>query len=253
MKSPIPTLSLLALALAVLPVSAQVPASAPNFVPLRVTSTELPVFPHDLIQLGVREGEVRIAFSVGTDGKLEDCLAVAYTHSEFARVTMGALRRWKFEAARYRGQPIATATEVSVVFQVEGTVVVSLTPSETLNVRLFSILEGKEPYRPRALKELDRIPTPIAAPSPGIPENFAKATLARSVTVSFYIDEDGKVRLPSVDSTEDAELGAAAIMAMRDWKFEPPTCRGRRVLVRASQVFNFRPPTPAPAATASNG
>ena len=108
------------------------------------------------------------------------------------------------------------------------------------------MMDRDDVYRPHSLKELDRIPTPIAAPSPGFPARFAHGG-AGQVTVSFYIDEDGAVRLPSVDESDDPDLAAAAIDALRNWKFEPPTWKRRPVLVRASQQFNFRTPETAKA------
>ena len=224
-------------------------AEAPNSLQsLRLIESDLPPFPHDLVQIGVREGEVRLAFSVDANGRVEDCLAVYYTHPDFARVCLNALRRWKFEPARFRGQPIAAASEVTVTFEVEGTVVVSLTPSETIAARIHSLVSDHDVYRPCTLKELDRIPTPLAAPAPSFPAQLLGTAGVRHVTVAFYIDEEGKVRLPSVSETADADLAAYAIDAMRNWKFEPPTRRGRPVLVRATQQFNFRA-QPKPAAS----
>jgi TonB family protein len=246
------TASVLAFVLGAGPALAQMRMGSPAFEPLRVVETSLPVFPYELTQLGIREGEVRVAFSVDTKGRIDDSIAVAYTHPEFARITLAAMKRWRFEPARYHGQPIDSASEISVKFETEGTVVVSLTPSELINARISSLLDSNAGYRPRALSELDRIPTPIAAPSPGYPARYAKPGTQGSVTVAFYIDEAGAVRLPSVSADEDPELAAAAISALKNWKFEPPTCKGRPVLVRASQQFNFRSPE-ATASTASHG
>jgi len=49
----------------------------------------------------------------------------------------------------------------------------------------------------------------------------------------------GAVRLPSVSTEQDAVLTRLAIDALKQWKFSPPTSRGRPVLVKASQVFDF--------------
>jgi len=111
------------------------------------------------------------------------------------------------------------------------------------------MLGNPDLYRPRTLRELDRIPTPIATNKPHYPERMTHPGASAQVAVSFYIDESGMVRLPSVDADQDPELSAAAIDALRAWKFEPPTCRGRPVLVRATQIFNFQAPAKA---TASN-
>jgi TonB family protein len=61
------------------------------------------------------------------------------------------------------------------------------------------------------------------------------------VAIDFYIDETGTVRMPAVSIKDDSELTALAVMALRQWKFEPPTRNGRPVLVKATQVFNFGP------------
>ncbi len=252
MKSSAVALSVLLTALVVVPAFASAPSDISDLKPLRLLHGDPPVFPHDMVQLGVREGEVRIAFSVDVDGNVDDCLAIAYTHPEFARVSIGALKRWRFEPARFRGEPIAAVSELTVTFEMRGTVVVSLTSSESIAAMMYALTQDHDEYRPRTLKELDRIPTPIATPSPAFPARLAKMGTSGHVTVSFFIDETGAVRLPSVDSTDDAELGACAIGALRNWKFEPPTCRGRPVLVRATQRFNFHPPkAPTPAANSS--
>lgn len=252
MKTFTPAVSLLALVLAASPLGAQIPGRPPTFEPLRVTRTDLPVFPYEMTQLGVRDGEVRVAFSVDATGRMDDCLAVAYTNPEFARITLSAMKRWKFEPARYHGQPIASATEIAVKFETQGTVVVSLTPSEVINARIYSLLESRSTYRPRALSELDRIPTPIAAPSPLLPERYSRPGAKGSVVVSFYIDETGMVRLPNVSADDDPELAAAAVTAMHSWRFEPPTCKGHPVLVKATQQFNFHAPAEKAGSTASN-
>lgn len=251
MKSLTSAATVLALILSAGPTAAQIPAAPVSFEPLRVTQTSLPVFPYEMTLRGIREGDVRVAFSVDATGKMDDCLAVAYTQPEFARITVSAMKRWKFEPARYHGQPIASASEIEVKFATEGTVVVSLTASDVLNAQLTKLFGQGNGYRPRALSELDRIPTPISAPSPLLPERFARPGTVGSVTVSFYIDETGAVRLPNVSPDADPDLAASAVSAMHNWKFEPPTCKGRPVLVKATQQFNFHAPAAASRAAAS--
>lgn len=233
---------LLGLLVAATAANGQLPTLARGVEPLRAVDPVLPVFPQEMLKLGVREGHVRVAFSVDTNGKVEDCLAVAYTHPEFARVSVNSMKRWRFEPAKLQGQPIPASAELTLKFQVEGTVVVSMTASETVAALMHSMVETREGYRPRTLKELDRIPTPIATSSPQLPARFENDPTPGRVTVSFYIDETGAVRMPSVSDSEDPELSAAAISALRGWKFEPPRWKGRPVLVRASQQFNFSAP-----------
>ena len=231
--------TLVALALAFPAAHAQA-ANSEQVQPLKALFSDPPVFPQPLIQAGIREGEVRVAFSVDERGHVDDAIATEYTHPEFGRVASDAVKRWRFEPARYRGQPVGSAADVVIRFLVEGTVVVSLTPTELLSIRINSLTTQDTASRPRALKELDRIPIPLSTKSPGFPERLAKSGAEANVTVDFYIDESGVVRLPSISADADPELGALAIEAIRTWKFEPPTCKGRPVLVRASQRFDFR-------------
>lgn len=246
------TLSALALALALTPARAQVGSAANSRVgSLRAIEKETPVYPHSLIVLGIRDGECRVAISVDKSGKLDDVLPVEYTRPEFAEATVAAIRHWTFEPARFDGVPVDAATEVDVKFAVEGTIVVSVTVSESWAARLQQLLlSNADYYRPRSLHELDRIPVPITTSSPRYPVRLTKPGASARVSVDFYIDESGTVRLPSVDADQDPELAAAAIDALRRWKFEPPTCKGHPVLVRASQLFNFQAPART---TARNG
>ncbi len=221
-----------------------------GFEQLRIRNQDLPPFPFELVQTGVREGQVCIAFSVDVAGKVDDGLAIAYTHPEFARVALAAVQRWTFEPARLSGQAIATATEVTFNFEVQGTVVVSLTAAESINAWLNKLHQINESYFPRTLRELDRIPTPLVAPAPSYPSTLAARGHVGDVNVNFYIDETGTVRLPAVEPNTDPDLAALAVVAIQQWKFEPPTCQGRRVLTKTSQLFRFRP-TSAPAAGAA--
>jgi TonB family protein len=244
MKTRTKLISLLALTLVATAAAQPAPTTRlPSFERLRLKNQEVPLYPFDLVQTGVREGQVCIAFSVDVAGNVDDGLAVAYTHPEFARVALAAVRRWTFEPARLAGQPIATATEVTFNFEVQGTVVVSLTAGEAFTAWVNSLHRVNESFFPRTLRELDRIPTPLSAPAPAYPSTLARSGHVGDVIVNFYIDETGAVRLPAVDSGNDPELAALAIVAIQHWKFEPPVCRGQKVLTKTSQVFRFRPAT----------
>ena len=94
------------------------------------------------------------------------------------------------------------------------------------------------------LGQLDRTPTPIKIVKPVYPGRLARSSHGGHVTVEFYIDEQGRVRLASVDrQTIEAneELAAAAVTAVEQWQFEPPLMNGRPVLTLAQQDISFKP------------
>ena len=63
-----------------------------------------------------------------------------------------------------------------------------------------------------------------------------------TVTVEFYIDEQGTVRMAAVPRESAGDVyAAAAVAAVEQWRFEPPLRKGEPVLVLAQQEFKFRP------------
>ena len=216
-----------------------VPAAAET-VPLSLHRPELPVFPYELVQMGVREGSARVALSVSPAGKLEDVLVVAYTHRPFADATVAAVRRWRFRPAQIDGQPVAATTTVSVDFRLEGTAVISLNSSEHLIALFYRLPTDGNSFRPALPNELDQMPVAIASPSPVWPDEVAATTHGR-VAVEFYIDENGQPRMPGVSEDEDPRLAALAVNALSQWRFEPPRAKGQPTVVRAVQIFDFTP------------
>ncbi len=204
---------------------------------LRINVTVKPVFPQTLVAQGVTEGQTRILINVDHRGVLTDQLVVAYTNKAFANATLDVLERWKFEPMLLRGEPTPCQVELRVRFAATG-VVVSLDSSNTIN-RLLD-RPDEFVYEPCALRDLDRIPTPVLAPAPAFPQTLLDGGVYGSVVVEFYIDELGTVRMPAVMAADHVELGFLAIEAVRDWRFEAPTRNGRPVLAKIRQAFNFR-------------
>ncbi len=238
MKTPLSLLVVCGL-LAVDTAFAQAPSAVPEWQSMKIMETVDPIFPIALQQLSVTKGEARVVINVDPDGKLSDWLVVGYTMPEFADAAVRALKRWKYEPARLRGEPVGTTSELIFHFETQGTLVVSQTAMENLQARSIRLMAGAYAYRPCTLKDLDRIPTPIYTVSPLYPADLAAKGIGGRVAIDFYIDETGSVRMPAGSPKDNSELTAAAIAALRQWKFEPPTRSGRPVLVKATQVFNF--------------
>ena len=193
-------------------------------------------YPASMTGEGVYSGEVRAVIGVDAEGKLTDWLVTGYTRRAFAEAASAAIQRWKYEPARVGG--IRRASRASILFEFRNQGVVVLTLPGALVRQVFaSGLESHYEYKPCHLRELDRIPTPIHVVSPAARLEGS----ARSVTVEFYIDELGRVRLPAVDrGSADDLLAAASVAAVEQWRFEPPLRKGRPVLVYAQQEFTFQ-------------
>jgi len=207
---------------------------------MAINQTEVLVYPFSMTLSGILSGEARVVISVDATGQLNDALVVGYTHAAFADAAVKALKRWTFEPARVHGAARASRAHVLFTFKNDSGVMVQSLPGMTDATALRSG-GARYIYLACQLRDLDRIPIPVQV----VPPTPAKSGLhgaKRTVTVEFYIDEEGRVRGPAIDREEpDDAYAAAAVAAVEQWRFEPPVRKGRPVLVLARQDFNFIP------------
>jgi TonB family protein len=219
-------------------------AATPDYVPMKVIQTDAVIHPRRATDMGVTSGEVHISVQVDETGKLTDLLVTAYTHPLLAESAVQALKRWNYEPAWLHGKPRGATVDLTFIFEHKGLVVVDLTVTSYVQLRDVQLRPNAYTYGARTLRQLDRIPTPTKVVQPAYPVEAGQKQQTAVVTVFFFIDEQGRVRLPAV-SRETSEmndaLAAAAVNAVSQWQFEPPLSKGVPVLVAARQDFNFKP------------
>lgn len=214
---------------------------ASGYKPMKVLQTEPVIFPNRAQEVGFLNGEARIAIQIDENGTLSDYLLTAYSHPAFGDTAVQAVKRWKYEPAVLNGVAHGAIVELTFLFENRGIVVVDMTVSSYVEMRNVQLRPHAFAYSACHLRDLDRIPTPVKVVRPLYPADQAKAKEAGTVTVSFYIDEKGHVRMPAVDREANEAFAAAAVQAVSQWEFEPPMSKGHPVLVAARQDFNFRP------------
>jgi TonB family protein len=234
--------ALLLASLAVLPaclLSAENPSPGLN-APWKITQTQPAIFPPRLIQQGVRSGETRVRLSIDANGKLLDALVIYSTRPEFSDEALRVVKQWRYRAALEHGEFVGVVGDVEFAFRIEGTIGVMRAapfgPKEELPGKTDPLV-----YRAENLKNLDAIPTPSHVVPPSYPQNWSDRGIRGTALVEFFIDEQGRVRMPVVAVSDHPLLGGSALAAVMQWRFEPPVSRGRRVLVRAEQLFTFEP------------
>jgi hypothetical protein len=213
---------------------------------LRITQTVPANFPAALAAEGVSEGEVRAVLHVDARGKLLDCLVTAYTGRELADALLAVVPEWRYEPPRQRGEAVGARTEAVFAFQARG-MVVSLTPTDSLAAaanRLVKPVVTSLLCRPSELDEPVRVLDVVEPQHPRIDVELNSGR--PTVTVDFYIDTTGRVRVPAVLRATHELYAVAAIDALTQWRFMPPTRHGRAVIVRATQVFWFPESTSRP-------
>lgn len=220
-------------------------AGLPAYVPLKINQTVDAAYPQKMVAAGIKNGVASLAISVDDNGVLTDYLATAYTHPSFADAAVAALRRWTFEPARIHGAPRNSKADLTFHFELDGVAVVSMDVISYNELVHFKVAPNSEAYNVCTLPQLDHAPAPLRTVNPVYPAELARSSRGGHVLVEFYIDEQGRVRIPSVarETIEaNAELAAVAVTAVSQWQFAPPVSNGRPVLVLANQDFSFRPP-----------
>ena len=81
---------------------------------------------------------------------------------------------------------------------------------------------------------LDRVPRALAQIPPRYPAEARMKGLSGEVVVEFNVDESGNVSSVRVVRSSSREFDAAALAAVRKWRFEPGRRHGR--IVRFSMV-----------------
>jgi TonB family protein len=216
----------------------------PEYVPLKVNQTVDATYPPSMVTAGVKSGAASVAIAVDDKGLLTDYVVTAYTTSAFAEEALAALRKWTFEPARMHGAPRNSKADLTFRFELEGVVVVSMDVMLYNELVHFKITPNSDVYTACTLPQLDRVPSPTKIVNPVYPRELAHSSRGGHVEVEFYIDPQGRVRMPSVSKETieaNGELAAVAVTAVAQWQFAPPMSKGRPVLVLAHQEFDFKP------------
>lgn len=230
------------IALSTLTASIRSETPTADYVPCRIQQRTSIDFPARMLAEGILHGEVVLLLDVDRNGQLLDVLALAYTQKEFAQSAMRAVKEWRYTPGRVGTDTVGSTIRLNVEFEVAG-VMAYVAPLVT--ERADPTFGERFTYMPLSVARLDRVPAAVARSGPIYPKAWIAQGKAGAVTVEFYIDEEGRVRFPSIVGQADEYLAAAALAALKEWRFEPPRAKGQPALVRARQVFDFNVPLQA--------
>ncbi len=170
------------------------------------------------------DGTVSLAVLVDPAGRAVDWLMTDSTAPECEQAAVARLRQITFAPARLDGRSAPAHLGLIFVYaggalKLSATGVENLADRATAPVRQLDQLDA----RPRLLQEV----RPQAGPGPG------------RVKLQFFIDRDGRVRLPMAIETDDPALSASALDAVTEWRFAPPQHAGHPVIALVRQEFRF--------------
>lgn len=120
--------------------------------------------------------------------------------------------------------------------------VLSLSASDHLALHIRGLSPDDHlSYRVSPIRDLDEIPRTVQTVMPVLHPDAPRVTDVKHVSIDFILAPDGTVRVPAVQSADDGWRAAAAIEALRQWRYTPPTVKGKPVYANFVQVITFQP------------
>ena len=198
------------------------------------------VFPCILQPEGVLAGSASVIISHDATGRILDILVVKATHPDFGEAVIKAAQAWRFAPLPAGGPRRQCSPVVHYEFTTKGVILVpmgSMTPDYSFPPFKYAAGSMDLP----AFDQLDAPPRAIFQPMPRFPPAMIGRAEQGWARVSFYVDENGRVRVPVVLTESAPAFGDAALVAVANWRFETPRKNGRSVIATARWEFHFGP------------
>ena len=208
-------------------------------MPERVTVPD-PVFPCDLALAG-KSGEATVRFTVGERGAISDVSVVSATEPAFGQSLEAAVADSEIKAAYKAGKAVPIAMTWTHYFRQpsEQPLVNNEGDSlESAEARMIRFLRNGGAVA--GAKGLDGGLRPVWRAMPKFPVALkAKGVSNGSAKIEFIINSEGRACLPRVVEATEPEFGWAAMSALNQWVFDPPTRGGQPADVRVQVPFGF--------------
>ena len=206
---------------------------------LKLTKFVEPLFPAFVRYEGIPEGVVTLAVSRTAAGEPADILVLNSSHPGFTNAAVRAVKQWRFAPATSPEQ--LASRIVRVGFKLEGVVIMAPFAIDQLNQARADRRDWLT--APVKIPSVDASSGSAASrnqPMPAYPAALAGKGQEGRVAVKFYVDQDGKVRLPEIIEATDPEFAAAALNAVSQWRYAPPRIAGRSVVACDKWEFKFQ-------------
>lgn len=92
-----------------------------------------------------------------------------------------------------------------------------------------------------SMGDLDNRPKAVFQTAPQYPSELRKEKKKGQVYLVFVVDRDGKVKNPQVKKSSHPAFEKAALDAVKQWKFEPATRDGKKVMAKMAVPITFDP------------
>lgn len=217
--------------------------NADSLQKLKLEKFTLPEFPEFVRLTGTNRGVVTVAIGRDSDGYVTDVFVLSSDNPRLSQSVVSAVKEWRFAT-----QPAAPATGkdnvpiVRFLFSAQGVSVVSAITGTLAGEKDAPAVRPDEPVIMPTFADLDAAPKALKQPMPKLSASAAeRAPDGGTATVRFFVDNDGRVRVPTVVDCTTPELGKSAISAVEKWRFEPPKVAGKTTIARETISLTFKP------------
>lgn len=209
----------------------------------------LPEYPANARQAGISEGHVVVALETRRTSASAptEYLVLRASDVRFVEPVTRAIQGWRFAEPK-PGQATPTSvgsgpTVIRFQFLSTGVVSISVPDFQAMRTAATATPQQDNTVMLPTFTDLDHAPKALTQPMPAYPAALRSRPAAGSASVRFFVDTDGRVRLPSVTATTAPEFADAALGVLSQWRFEAPMLNGKAVNAIGTWTFNFGPAT----------
>lgn len=204
-------------------------------LPPQIKGVVRPVYPYELLAKKAA-GDATIDMLVGRSGRVLETTVIKASDPAFAKAVQAMLDVCEFEPARRAGEAVPAVLRIEQTFQLSAGS--DAFPGDSALQLLRQ--ERSEKSHIFTVSQLDAQPRPRSQRAPVYPFELRKTATEGQAVVEFLVDKDGWVRLPRIKSATREEFGYAAVQAVSQWLFEPPTKNGKSVVARVAVPVVFK-------------
>ena len=128
-------------------------------------------------------------------------------------------------------------------FQFKREGIIRVIPGDVESARRMAKDRRRDAFWQRVceVQELDAVPEAVVEVMPEPPDKLGAVLPEGRVVVDYFIDPEGKVRMPLIVRSDDEAFSAAVLLAITEWRYEPPKKQGVPVMTRVWRQFDFKP------------
>jgi outer membrane biosynthesis protein TonB len=165
-------------------------------------------------------------------------LAIESTHPAFAREAEDAVRRWRISPHQHEGSDCHCAHGLRFAFHAGGVVSLAAMPQRRGTDDTQTAGAARTASLAYNMDELDVAPNALAQPLPALAKKSSDEPKPGAVNVTFFIDQKGRVRVPSIVSPVEAGVATAVLAALTQWRYDAPRKGGRAVAAMNEVAFS---------------